>query len=35
MTSDVKDYMEIMKTQDKSEQQEKNWIEFDEILKRN
>ena len=31
MTSDVKDYMEIMKTQDKSEQQEKNWIEFDEI----
>jgi integrase len=31
MTCDVKDYMEIMKKQEKSEQQDKNWIEFNEV----
>jgi len=34
MSSDVKGYMEGMKTQEKSPQQEKNWIEFDEVKKK-
>jgi integrase len=34
MTSDVKDYMDIMKTQEKSTQQQENWIEFDEVKKK-
>jgi hypothetical protein len=34
MTSDVKDYMNIMNHQEKSQQQEKNWIEFDEVKKK-
>ena len=34
MSSNVKDYMEGMKKQTKSPQQEKNWIEFDEVKKK-
>jgi len=34
MTTDVKDYMEIMKKQEKSTKEQENWIEFDEVKKK-